>query len=93
MHQGGFTLYRCPFCNENTLVTNKQEDSFSCFSCGRTGKISEERKTVEKEEIQEDKTFLDIYEKSAIFYYLKLREYQEATDYLKKRNIKEAKEC
>ena len=90
MHQGGFTLYRCPFCNENTLVTNKQEDSFSCFSCGRTGKISEERKTVEKEEIQEDKTFLDIYEKSAIFYYLKLREYQEATDYLKKRNIKEA---
>ena len=95
MYQGDFALFHCPFCHKKTLVTNKKEDKYSCFSCGRTGKVSEERgersgqKVIEKE-TPEDKEFLDIHEKAAMFYFLELGKCAEATRYLEKRNITEA---
>lgn len=94
MHQGDFVLYECPFCHKKTLVTNKKEDKYSCFSCGRTGKVSEEKgeqKAIIKEiDGPEDREFLDIHEKAAMFYFLELKKCAEAARYLEKRNITEA---
>lgn len=94
MHQGDFALYHCPFCHKKTLVTNKKEDKYSCFSCGRTGKVSKERSSgqnvIKEENSPEDKIFLDIHEKAAMFYFLELKKCAEAAHYLKKRNITEA---
>lgn len=93
MYQGDFTLFKCPFCQRTTLVTNKKEDKYACFSCGRTGKISEERTNqgiIIKDRNSEDKEFLDIYEKAAIFYFLELKKSTDAMCYLKKRKISNA---
>lgn len=90
VQQNGFTLYTCPFCKARTLVTNKEKDAYTCFSCGRTGKISEERNVKEnelKEETPKEDIFFDIYEAAASFYYISLHSDNSGSRYFRKRNI------
>lgn len=89
--ESAFALYKCPFCGEQTLVTNKKADVYTCFSCGKHGKISEVTKRKESGSAtqipRENETFYNIYEKAAVFYYIHLQEDNGGSRYFKKRKI------
>lgn len=89
-----FALYQCPYCGEQTLVTNKSADTFTCFSCGKWGWISEVNKKVEARQTVQalavGNSFYDICEQAAAFYYINLQKANDGSRYFKKRNITRA---